>query len=170
MKVTDLTDRWKVLRVDVTISRMTQEETVPVPKDIDPQTHKPRVIMQPVLYFKTKTNDEFPRGYLLSASVDIQSLKFATGARTVGELMNKRISITVGEHKGKPVLRIDPNPPKPTVEMVDPHGKWAVEYAAEFWNMELGLAAKELDKKFPTSGDVSKEEVMKIVEGVNAPA
>jgi hypothetical protein len=113
LKVTDLRDRWKVTQLTVTISRMTQEETVPNPKDIDELTRKPRVVMQPVLYFKTKTGAEFPRGYLLSAQVDVQSLKTATQAGTVGELVGKKIVIIIGEHKKQAVLRISPLPPMP---------------------------------------------------------
>lgn len=118
LKVTDLRDRWHVTSVTVTISRMTQEETVPNPKDIDEQTRKPRVVMQPVLYFRTRTKHaaiadgpEFPRGYLLSAQVDVQSLKSATRAGTVGELVGKKIVIIIGEHKKQAVLRISPLPP-----------------------------------------------------------
>ena len=111
LKVTDLTERWKVAELTVTISRMTNEETIPNPRDVDPETRKPRVEMQPVLYFKTKNGAEFPRGYLVSSKVDVQSLKSATGASTVGELIGKRIVILVAEHKGKAVLRISPMPP-----------------------------------------------------------
>ena len=106
LKVADLTERWKVAQFTVTISRMTEEETTPVPSDIDPATKKPRVVMQPVLYFQTKNGTEFPRGYLLAAQVDVQSLKSATQAQTVGDLIGKRITITIGEHKRKAVLRI----------------------------------------------------------------
>lgn len=112
LKVTDLTDRWKVAQLTVTISRMTYEETIPNPADIDPTTRKPRVVMQPVLYFMSKNGGEFPRGYLLSAQVDIQSLKSATGAQTVGEVIGKRIVIITGEHKRKAVLRISAMPPQ----------------------------------------------------------
>lgn len=119
LKVTDLTERWKVGQVTVTISRMTNEETIPNPKDLDPATAdaqnprgKPRIVVQPVLYFKTKSGAEFPRGYLLSAQVDIQSLKSATGAKTAGELIDKRIVIMTGEHKRKAVLRISAMPPQ----------------------------------------------------------
>jgi hypothetical protein len=108
LKVADLLERWKVQAVTVEISRMTQEETVPNPRDIDPHTRKPAVKIQPVLYFKTKSGAEFSRGYLLSAAVDVESLKASTGARTVGGLGGRKIKIKVGEHKGKAVLRIDP--------------------------------------------------------------
>jgi hypothetical protein len=111
LQVTDLLDRWHVQALTVTISRMTREETVPQPGDIDPATRKPRVVTQPVLYIQTKAGTEFPRGYLLSAAVDIAALKSATQAHTVGDLVGKRISITVGEHKRKAVLRISPTPP-----------------------------------------------------------
>ena len=110
LKVTDLTERWKVAELTVTIARMTTEETIPQPNDIDPATKKPRVIMQPVLYFQTKAGTEFPRGYLLAAQVDVQSLKTATSAETVGDLIGKRITITIGEHRHKAVLRISPKP------------------------------------------------------------
>jgi hypothetical protein len=110
LKVADLLERWKVQSVQVTISRITQEDTIPNPSTIDPATRKPAVQVQPVLYFLTKAGPEFPRGYLLSAGVDVQSLKTATSAGTVGELGGKRIRITVGEHKRKAVLRIDPKP------------------------------------------------------------
>lgn len=110
LKVADLLERWKVQSVTVTISRMTREETIPNPKEIDDVTKKPRVVIQPVLYFKTKDGKEFPRGYLLSAGVDVQSLKSATNAETVGDVVGKQIKIIVGEHRKKAVLRIDPNP------------------------------------------------------------
>jgi hypothetical protein len=112
LKVSDLRDRWHVTSLTVTISRMTQEETVPNPKDVDPVTKKPRVIMQPVLYFKTKAGEEFPRGYLVSSQVDVQSLKSATHGETVGEIIGKRIVIILAEHRKQPVLRISPLPPE----------------------------------------------------------
>jgi hypothetical protein len=127
LKPADLLDRWHVQNLPVTISRMTKEPTTPSPHDLDPATAdsynpkgKPRVVAQPVLYFATKDGAEFPRGYLLSAGVDIASLKSATGARTVGELAGKRITITVGEHKHQTVLRISPQPtPQPADKAAD---------------------------------------------------
>ena len=112
LKVADLLERWNVKEITVTISRMTREETTPVPSDIDPETRKPRVVIQPVLYFLTRDAKEFPRGYLLSAAVDIQSLKTSTGAQTVGDVIGKKIKIIVGEHKHNAVLRIDPSQDK----------------------------------------------------------
>ena len=112
LKVSDLLERWKVQQITVTISRLTNEETIPNPKDIDADTHKPRVIIQPVLYFNTKMGAEFPRGYLLSAKEDINALKTATGAHTVAELKDKKITLHVGEWKHKAVLRIDAQPVK----------------------------------------------------------
>ena len=112
LKVSDLLNRWKVRDLIVTISRMTREPTTPNPADIDPETKKPRVVVQPVLYFATRAGGEFPRGYLVSAKVDTESLKSATGARTVGELSGRKIRIVVGEHRRKAVLRIDPQPVK----------------------------------------------------------
>lgn len=111
LKVSDLLDRWNVQQVTVTVTRMTREETIPNAADIDPATRKPRIVMQPVLYFKGKEK-EWPAGYLLSAAVDVQSLKTATGARTAGELKGKKIIIFVGEHRRQAVLRISPVPPE----------------------------------------------------------
>lgn len=119
LQVSDLLDRWHVQSLAVTISRMTHEETIPNPRDVDPATHKPAVKIQPVLYFQTKSGAEFPRGYLLSAGVDVESLKAATGARTVGDLTGKRITITVGEHKHNAVLRINPQPAQPAQPAAD---------------------------------------------------
>jgi hypothetical protein len=112
LKVADLLERWKVQNVTVTISRLTMEETVPNPKDIDETTRKPRIVMQPVLYFTTKTGGEYPRGYLLSAKADVTALMSATNAETAGETIGKRITIITGEHKRQVVLRISPMPPQ----------------------------------------------------------
>jgi hypothetical protein len=119
LKVTDLTERWKVAQLTVTIARIMSEETIPNPKDLDPTTAdrnnpngKPRIVNQPVLYFQTKNGAPFPRGYLVSAQVDIQSLKSATKAETVGEMIGKKITIILGEHRKKAVLRISPMPPE----------------------------------------------------------
>jgi hypothetical protein len=116
LKVADLLERWKVQSLTVTISRMQYEETTPNPRDIDPATREPRKVTQPVLYFRTKTGEEFPRGYLLSAKVDVESLKTATGAKTAGELIGKKIIINVGEHRSKAVLRISPTRPAQDVQ------------------------------------------------------
>jgi len=110
LKPADLLERWRVQNLIVTIARITQEDTIPNPRDVDPATRKPRVVIQPVLYFATKTGPEFPRGYLLSSHVDVESIKSATGATTVGDIIGKRIRITIGEHKHQAVLRINPQP------------------------------------------------------------
>jgi hypothetical protein len=117
LKVADLLERWKVQQITVTITRMTRESTIPNPSDLDPATAdkanprgKPREVMQPVLYFNKEK--EWPAGYLLSATMDIQSLKSATGAKTTGELIGKHIIIFVGEHRKKAVLRISPVAPE----------------------------------------------------------
>lgn len=110
LKVADLLERWRVQSMIVTISRLTREDTTPNIADIDPQTKKPRVVIQPVIYFQTKSGAEFPRGYLLSAAADVQSLKTATAAQTVGDVIGRKIKIIVGEHKRKAVLRIDTKP------------------------------------------------------------
>ena len=113
LKPTDLLERWQVQSITVTISRLCNEDTIPNPSDIDPATRKPRVVVQPVLYLLMRDGQEFARGYLLSARADVQSLKSATGVRTAGELIGKRITVTLGEHKRKSVLRISATPPTP---------------------------------------------------------
>jgi hypothetical protein len=111
LKVTDLVDRWKVPQLIVTVSRLAYEETIPVAKEIDPGTRKPKGVLAPVLYFLDKHGNQYPRGMILGARINTQSLKQATGAKTVGELIGKKITIMVGEHKSQPVLRISPTPP-----------------------------------------------------------
>ena len=113
LQVSDLLERWQVQQMTVRVTRMNKEETVPNPKDIDPQTNKPRIVWQPVIYFKIKgRTEEWQSGYLLSAQIDIQSLKSSTGARTSGEVIGKKIIIFVGEHSKQAVLRISPVPPE----------------------------------------------------------
>jgi hypothetical protein len=117
LKPADLLDRWKTHSIVVTVARVQMEETVPNPRDTVPDPANPsrkiaRTVIQPVLYFLTKTGDEFPRGYLLSAKVDIESIKTSTGAQTTGELKSRKIRIIVGEHKHSAVLRIDASPIK----------------------------------------------------------
>ena len=92
------------------ISRLVNEDTIPNPREMDPDTHKPQIVVQPVLYFSTKSGPEFARGYLLSAGADVQALKSATGAHTVADLTGKKITIKLDTWKGKAVLRIDPRP------------------------------------------------------------
>jgi len=118
LKVTDLTERWKVKSITVTISRVTDEPTVPNAKDLDPTTAdtknprgKPRIVIQKAFYFLDKRGNEWKSAYLLSAKVDTQSLKTATKAETAGELIEKRVTIIVGEYNKQPVLRISPMPP-----------------------------------------------------------
>ena len=111
LKVSDLLERWHVQQITVTISRVDKEPTTPNPKDIDEQTKKPRVVYQPVLYFLDKHNKEWPSGYLLSAKIDVQSLKSATKAETTGALIGKKIVVMVGEHRSQAVLRISAMPP-----------------------------------------------------------
>src|SRR3990172_3741792 len=118
LKITDLTKRWKVNSITVTISRVTDEATVPNPKDLDPQTAdaknphgKPRIAIQKAFYFLDKHGNEWQSAYLLSAKIDTESLESATKATTAGELIGKRVVIQVGEHRKQAVLRISPIPP-----------------------------------------------------------
>ena len=117
LKVSDLLERWKVQSITVEIARLTWESTVPNPRDIDPATvsaecpkGKPREVIQPVFYFKTKTGETFPRGYLIGSKADTEALKASTKAAKVGEMIGKRVKIIVGEHRKQAVLRIDPAP------------------------------------------------------------
>lgn len=114
LKAYDLTDRWHVSELTVTISRANFEETWDMEKR-DPKTRKPASKMVPVIYFKTKTGEEFPRGMCLDAATNVANLGKATGAKTMGEAISKRITIKV-EHikafgKDQDVLRISPEPP-----------------------------------------------------------
>ena len=111
LKPADLTERWHVQSLTVTILRIAEEDTWPSMNDIDPITRKPKVKRAYVLYFKNRDGGEFPRGMLISASENVTALKAATGAKTVGEMIGKRITIIVGEFRHKPVLRISPETP-----------------------------------------------------------
>ncbi len=118
LKVEDLTERWNIRSLTITISRATWEDTVPNPKDLDPTTAdakhpkgKPRIVTEPAFYFKGKTGNEWPSAYLLSAKVDVKSIKAATNAKTIDELTGKRVTIIVSEFRNDPVLRISPEPP-----------------------------------------------------------
>lgn len=101
LKAADL-QAWRKTHLLVEIAAIQEEE-------VEPQPGKKEY--KPVLYFKDKTGQTFPRGYLLSAKTDINALAAATGAATVGECTGKRITILLSSHKGKPVLRISETPP-----------------------------------------------------------
>ena len=99
LQVTDLTIRWNVREIDVQIAKVTKETVTPKPGQTE---------TQPVLYFKTKNGTVYPQGFLLAARVNVEALASATGARTIGEAIGKKIKIELGKHKGKDVLRISP--------------------------------------------------------------
>lgn len=99
LKASQLVD-WNVTQIQVTISRLVEEEVMPRPGA--PAEWKP------VVYFRTKNGDEYPQGYLLSAKADKDSLKAATGAERISELIGKAIVIKLATWKSKTVLRIDP--------------------------------------------------------------
>lgn len=118
LKVGDLLERWKTNQIVVQISRVTKESTIPNPKDLDPATAdaknpkgKPRVEIQPAFYFLQRDGSEWQSAYLLSAQIDIESIKIATRARKAGELIGKRVTIKVSQYRGNAVLRIDPQTP-----------------------------------------------------------
>lgn len=50
------------------------------------------------------------------------------------------------------------------VELIDPMGSWAVEYAAKYWNIEKTAAAKSIAAK-KLGSKIDKREFMQIVEG-----
>lgn len=49
-------------------------------------------------------------------------------------------------------------------ELIDPMGKWAVEYAAKYWNMDAAEAAKEISKK-KLGKQYDKAEFIQFVNG-----
>ncbi len=50
------------------------------------------------------------------------------------------------------------------VELIDPMGSWAVDYAAKYWNISTGEAAKEIASK-KLGHKIEKRDFIKIVEG-----
>jgi phage recombination protein Bet len=50
------------------------------------------------------------------------------------------------------------------VELIDPMGSWAVEYAAKVWNMQTGEAAKEIAKR-QLGKRIDKKEFVEIIDG-----
>ncbi len=88
--------------ISVTIDHVNEEEVTPKPGA--PAEWKL------VIYFRTRKGILWPQGYLLSAKVDRDSLKTATGATTVGGLTGKAITIHIDEYKRESVLRISPQP------------------------------------------------------------
>jgi len=89
--------RWKVNDVTVTVSNAQEEE-------VRPHRNRPPD-WRLVLYFKTKTGEQFPRGYLVSAKADIQTLKDA-GFQAVGDLLNHQLIISLADHNGQATLRL----------------------------------------------------------------
>ena len=110
IRVTDFTERWNVTEISVSIRGFMVEETIPLPADIDHETRKPRIVNQPVIYFKDKNGKDYPRGYLVSSKADMQALR--TFGHTVGDLFGKVITIKLDTHRNKAVMRIQPNTEK----------------------------------------------------------
>ena len=50
------------------------------------------------------------------------------------------------------------------IEIIDPHGQWAVDYATKAWNTDKATTAKELWKKI-TGNRIDKKEFIEIVQG-----
>jgi hypothetical protein len=93
---------WRMTEITVTVAKIQEEEVEPKPGKKE---------WKPVIYFKTKSGQIHPQGYLLSAKVDKESLKTATGAATIGEVIGKQITIKIADYRGRAVLRIDSKPP-----------------------------------------------------------
>ena len=93
---------WKITEITVTVAQVQEELVEPKPGQKE---------WKPVLYFRTKSGKVHPQGYLISAKVDKDSLKSATGAATIGELVGKRITIQLDSYRNQTVLRINPSPP-----------------------------------------------------------
>lgn len=108
IKVQDLTERWNTKEIIVTIHSVQRETVEPKPG------HKE---MQPVLYFRTKGGSVYPQGFLLAARVNVTNLAEATGARTIGEAIGKKIKIYVDTHRNQDVLRISAEPVDPPEDL-----------------------------------------------------
>jgi hypothetical protein len=93
---------WRMTEITVTVAKIQEEEVEPKPGQKE---------WKPVIYFQTKVGKVHPQGYLLSAKVDKDSLKTATGAATIGEVIGKQITIKIADYRGRAVLRIDSKPP-----------------------------------------------------------
>lgn len=162
LRPTDLTERWKVQSLTVTISRVTEEDTWPRMNDIDPATKKPKVKRAYVLYFNSRGGGEFPRGMLISANENVTALKAATGAKTVGEMIGKRITIIVGEFRKQPVLRISPETPAaaaPTSVTPKPNGNGQTEHKT---------TVTQLREKLQVDSIVAYSEIYKMA-GIDQP-
>jgi hypothetical protein len=55
--------------------------------------------------------------------------------------------------------------PEEPVELIKPHGDWAVSYAAGKWNCDNGHAAQDLWKKITSDKPMDKRDFLKIVNG-----
>ncbi|HEC61410.1 hypothetical protein LCGC14_0761690 [marine sediment metagenome] len=93
---------WKITDLTVTIAKLVEEEVQPRPNQMEWKT---------VIYFHARDNGIHPQGYLLSAKIDKDALKSATGAQTIAQLIGSRIIIQLDTFRGKAVLRIRPTPP-----------------------------------------------------------
>lgn len=97
LRVDDLHE-WKINELSVEVTRAIEE---PVQAPGMAEQYKL------VLYFKTKTGEAYPRGYLVSAKADVEALA-SHGCLVVGDLAGKRITIFISDWRGQPVLRIKP--------------------------------------------------------------
>lgn len=95
IKVQDLLN-WGKAQLEVTISRATEELVEPRPGEKE---------WKLVLYFVDKHGNEYPRGYLVSAKADIDTLA-EMGVEKVGDLKDVRVLIKVDQWRNKSVLRL----------------------------------------------------------------
>ena len=94
---------WNVTAITATIDHIQEEEVTPKPGQ--PAEWKP------VIYLRSpRTGKVIETGYLLSAKVDLDSIKSSTSARTIADLIGKTITIKLATWKNDTVLRIDPTP------------------------------------------------------------
>lgn len=95
LKPADLLN-WRKTELEVTISRATEELVEPRPGEKE---------WKLVLYFVTKQGQEYPRGYLVSAKADVETLA-DMGVEKVGDLKGVRVMIKMDQWRGKSVLRL----------------------------------------------------------------
>lgn len=95
-------NRWKLTELIAEIAEIQFEDV------FEPTTRKKDSL--PVLYIRNRSGGVHDQGYLLKTIADKDALKKSCQATKVGQLIGKRIRIYITDWRGKPVLRIDPQP------------------------------------------------------------
>lgn len=70
-----------------------------------------------------------------------------------GRAIDPQLPETINQETGEP---------EPVIELIDPMGKWAVEYAAKAWNKDASEAAKEIASK-KLGNRIDKRDFLQIV-------